>query len=121
MMKLSLKKEKEWPKETIDYEFIDNDGSMKVTSIKILKGKFEGVIYHYGKVEVIDEEPPRVKFDYFIDSPGKFEFKDLQSNKKFHTMMGDILVSIFDTNILKKEKELDDTTGTDDTEEFNLQ
>ena len=35
-------------------------------------------------------------------------------------MMGDILVSIFDNNLLKK-KELDDKAGTDDTEEFNLQ
>lgn len=119
-MKLSLKKEKEWPKESIDYEFIDNDGAEKVTSIRILKGKFEGVVYHYGKVEVVDEEPPRIKFDYYVDDPGKFDIKDLKSNKKFDTMMGDILVSIFDNNILKK-KELDDEAGTDDTEEFNLQ
>lgn len=112
--------EKEWPKEAIDYEFVDNDGTKQITSIRILKGKFEGVVYHYGKVEVIEEDPPRIKFDYFLDNSGKFEFKDLQSNKKFDTMMGDILVSIFDNNILKK-KELDDEAGTDDTEELNLQ
>ena len=76
-------REKEWPKEFIDYEFVDNDGAEKVTSIRILKGKFEGVVYHYGKVEVVDEEPPRIKFDYYVNNPGKFDVKDLKSNKKF--------------------------------------
>ena len=51
---MKLLREKEWPKEAIDYEFVDNDGTKKVTSIRILKGKFEGVVYHYGKVEVVD-------------------------------------------------------------------
>ncbi len=120
-MKLSLKKEKEWPKESIDYEFIDNDGAEKVTSIRILKGKFEGVVYHYGKVEVVDEEPPRIKFDYYVDDPGKFDIKDLKSNKKFDTMMGDIIVSVFDNNVITKEKDIDDEAGTDDSKEFNLQ
>ena len=118
--KMKLLPEKKWPIEGEDYGFVDADGVDKVTSIRILKGKFEGVIYHYGTIEVVEEDPPRIKFDYFLDDPGKFEFKDLQSNKKFDTMMGDILVSIFDNNILKK-KELDDEAGTDDTEEFNLQ
>jgi hypothetical protein len=117
---MKLLPEKKWPIEGEDYGFVDTDGVDKVTSIRILKGKFEGVLYHYGTIEVVEEDPPRIKFDYFLDDPGKFEFKDLQSNKKFDTMMGDILVSIFDNNILKK-KELDDEAGTDDTEEFNLQ
>ena len=119
--KMKLLREKEWPKEAIDYEFVDNDGTKKVTSIRILKGKFEGVVYHYGKVEVVDEEPPRIKFDYYIDNPGKFDFKDLKSNKKFDTMMGDIIVSVFDNNVITQEKDIDDEAGTDDSKEFNLQ
>ena len=118
---MKLLREKEWPKESIYYEFVDNDGTKQITSIRILKGKFEGVVYHYGKVEVVDENPPRIKFDYYIDDPGKFEFKDLKSNKKFDTIMGDIIVSVFDNNVLKKEKEIDDEAGTDDSKEFNLQ
>ena len=118
---MKLLREKEWPKEAIDYEFVDNDGTKKVTSIRILKGKFEGVVYHYGKVEVVDEEPPRIKFDYYIDNPGKFDFKDLKSNKKFDTMMGDIIVSVFDNNVITQEKDIDDEAGTDDSKEFNLQ
>jgi hypothetical protein len=35
--------------------------------------------------------------------------------------MGDILVSIFDNNVLKKEKELDESFGIIDTEKPNLQ
>jgi hypothetical protein len=112
------KKEKPLPKEGVDYEFLDMDGLEKISAIRILNGKFKGVIYHYGKVKVIEEEEARlasdgtkkarIKFDYFIDHEGSFKLKDLHNNKKFDKLMGDILVSIFDNNILKKEKEIDD-------------
>jgi hypothetical protein len=120
-MKFWKTKEKTFPKEGIDYEFLDFDGTERVSAVKIVNGKFKDVIYHYGKVEVVEEEPPRIKFEYFIDSEGKFDIKDLQSNKKFDTLMGDILVSIFDNNVLKKEKELDESFGIIDTEKPNLQ
>ena len=62
---MKLLPEKKWPVEGEDYGFIDMDGVDKVTSIRILKGKFEGVVYHYGTIEVVEEDPPRIKFDYF--------------------------------------------------------
>lgn len=114
-------KEKEYPKEGEIYEFLDLDGVEKITAVKIIKGKFEGVVYHYGKIKVIDENPPKIEFDFFIDDPGKFIFEDLLSNKKFDTLMGDIIVSIFDKNILNPKKDKDDEVGTDDSEEFNIQ
>lgn len=115
------KKEKIFPKEGIDYVFMDRDGAEQVSAIRIITGRFEGVIYHYGKVEVAEESKPTVKFEYFIDDEGTFEIKELQNNKKFDTLMGDILVSIFDTNILKKEKEIDEPLGIINPEKLDLQ
>jgi hypothetical protein len=110
-LKKKWPKEKKWPIEKEDYDFIDVDGENRATPIKILKGKYEGVIYQYGKVKVVDEEePPRIQFEYFIESEGNIPLEELKKDSKFITIMGDILVSIFDNNILKKEKELDDET-----------
>lgn len=120
-MKFWKTKEKVFPKEGVDYELLDLDGKERITGVKILEGKFKDIVYHYGKVEVVEEDPPRIKFDYFIDTEGKFDLKDLKSNKKFVTLMGDILVSIFDNNVLKTEKELDESFGTIDTEKPSLQ
>jgi hypothetical protein len=123
LFKKKWPKEKHWPIEGQDYDFMDVDGATEATCIKILKGKYEGIIYQYGKVSVIEEEePPRIQFDYFIESEGNFSLEVLKNDKKFITLMGDILVSIFDNNILKKEKELsDETIRTDYSEKFNLQ
>lgn len=117
-----IKKEKSLPKEGVDYEFLDMDGLERISAIRILNGKFKGVVYHYGTVEVIEEEKARIKFDYFIDHEGSFKLEDLHNNKKFDTLMGDILVSIFDNNVLKKEKEIDDESfRVIDTEKPDLQ
>ena len=115
------KKEKIWPKEGEDYIFVDNTDQHQVTSIRIKKGEFKGVLYHYGKVGVVEDDPPRIKFDYFIDESGEFEFDDLISNEKFDILMGDILVSIFDNNVLKRKKQLDDTIRTNNPEKLDLQ
>lgn len=121
-MKLwSKTKEKIWPKEGEDYIFVDNVDEHQVTSIRIKKGEFQGVLYHYGKIGVVEEDPPRIKFDYFIDDPGNFEFDDLISNEKFDTLMGDIIVSIFDNNVLKRKKEIDGPIRTNNPEKLNLQ
>jgi hypothetical protein len=114
-------KEKKWPKREIDYTFTEVDGFEKVTCVKILKGKYEGVVYHYGKVMVDEEtEQPTLKFDYYVQHSGSFELEKLHKDKKFSTLMGDILVSIFDENIIMKENE-NESFGNDNTEEFDLQ
>ena len=115
------KKEKKYPKEGEFYEFVDLENDESITAIKIIKGKFQGVAYHYGKVGVVDEDPPRIQFEYFIDESGNFSFNDLQSNEEFDIIMGDILVSIFDNNIIKKEKEIDESSGIIDIKESNIQ
>lgn len=120
-MKLWKTKEKVYPKEGIDYELLDLDIPEKVTSIKILKGKFKDIIYHYGKIGVEEGKQPKLIFDYYIDESGEFELSELHKNKKFDTLMGDILVSIFDDNILKKEIDDDESPRIFNTEKSNLQ
>ena len=120
-MKFWKIKEKLYPKEGVDYELVDVDLPLKVTSVKILKGTFKGIVYHYGKVEIEEGTQPKLKFDYYIDENGKFELSELHKNKKFDTLMGDILVSIFDKNILNKEIGEDESPRIFDTEESNLQ
>jgi hypothetical protein len=115
-------KEKKWPIEGVDYTLFDSDGVEKITSVQILKGKFKDVVFHYGKVGIApDNDIPRLQFDYVIENSGKYEVKALHDNEKFVTIMGDILVSIFDKNFLKKEKNLDEPFGTNNSEEFDLQ
>jgi hypothetical protein len=126
MIKDNWPEEKEWPKQNEEYIFLDETvlegvDEKETTSIKIIKGEFTDVIYRYGIIEVVDtEKPPKIKFDYYILNTGNFDIEDLRNNKKFVTVMGDILVSIFDDNILKKENIKDESIGTNDIEEPDL-
>ena len=115
-MKFWTTKEKEYPKRGIDYVYVDYD-EQKITSIKIIKGDYEGIIYHYGQVGVEKDLLPKLKFDYYIDEAGDFEIESLHEDKKFSTLMGDILVSIFDENVLKKEIKRNEPTRTNNSEE----
>ena len=114
-------KEKVYPKEGEIYEFLDLDGLKKISAIRIIDGEFKEVVYHYGTVKVVEEDPPIIKFEYFIDNEGNFELDDLKHNKNFDTLMGDILVSIFDKNILKKEKVIDESFRVVNPEKSDLQ
>jgi hypothetical protein len=123
LFKKKWPKEKDWPQENLDYDFVDNVGEGVVTSIKILRGKYEDIVYHYGTVRVVEEEdPPRIQFEYTIEEFGNHDLEDLKKDQKFITLLGDILVSIFDNNVLKKERELlDDAPRTDNLEKPDLQ
>lgn len=119
-MKFWKTKEKVYPRRGIDYDFLDVDGPQKITSIKILEGEFKNIVYHYGKVGIEEGIRPKLKFDYYIDESGEFELNKLHKNKKFDTLMGDILVSIFDENVLRKEIEKDESPRVFDIKESNL-
>jgi len=121
-MKLwSNKKEKVWPQEGIDYIFVDNANEDNVTSIKVKKGEFTDVVYHYGKLQVVEGDQPTIRFDYFIDDPGTFDANDLISNQKFDILMGDIIVSIFDNNVLKRKNQINEKIRTNNSKKFNIQ
>jgi hypothetical protein len=100
-------------KEEVDYQFIPSDDE-QITGIGILKGKYAGVLYHYGKARVVEEgEFARLYFDYTIEHTPNFTVHDLTIDSEFHTMIGDIL-----TDILMKQS--NETIRNDDTKEFDI-
>ena len=101
-------------KESVDYQFIPSDDE-QITGIGILKGKYAGVLYHYGKAKVIEEgEFARLYFDYTIEHTPTFSVHDLTNDQEFHTMIGDILTDILLT-------QSNETIRNNHPQEFDIQ
>ena len=62
-------------------------------AIKLNGGKYDGVMYCYGSVSV-EEDMPKLKFDYIIIDSNKFFIDHLTNDEEFHTIIGDILVEM---------------------------
>ena len=102
-----------WPKHNVDYLLIDSDDH-KQTGVGILIGKYAGVLYHYGKVRISDEEvQARMTFSYTILSSPQIPINELIRDEEFHTFIGDIL-----TDILLNQESANEKIGNDDSEEF---
>ena len=117
MMQFWKKPQMKKYKEFRDYRFFDYDTGEeeKLTGIELLIKEYEGILYHYGRVELIDEgELSRMKFDFTILHPGERDMKDLENDQVFVTIMGDILTEL----LLKKYA--DESTGTDYPKEFGV-
>ena len=77
-----------------DFQLVQSDDG-KITGIGILKGKYAGVLYHYGRAKIVEEgEVARMVFDYTLINTGSFTLHELQTDEEFHTMIGDILTLI---------------------------
>ena len=97
-----------------DFQFLPSDDN-KITGIGILKGKYAGVLYHYGKAQVIEEgELARLTFSYTIIHTPTFTVHELQNDEEFHTMIGDILTEILTEKAHEK-------TRNNDSEELDFQ
>ena len=81
----------------------------KQASLRISEGKFEGVVYSYGKVVLPVEQERNDKGDL----PFKFEYSILDNanidrkefGKDFFTIIGDILVDIIDEQLQEENLE----------------
>ena len=77
-------------------------------SVCIKGGKFDGVIYNYGKVSVKEKEnddgtlPFRFEYNIIDNALMKRE----ESGKEFFTLIGDILVDIIDDQLKEQTLEL---------------
>ena len=76
------------------FVFVQRDDK-DYSCIKITKGKFKDIIYHYGKVGFAENENPDgklpMKFDYVVDrNPNNVDLED----NKFIDFIGDILVEL---------------------------
>lgn len=103
-------------KENEDFEFLD-DEYHGTTLIKILSGDFENVIFNYGTVSVVEQDPPTLKYEYMISETGNFDLEDLKNNEDFVKLMGDLLSHIIQ-NYFKDE---DGEIRTDNFKKLNLQ
>ena len=104
------------PQHKIDYDLIDSDDSTK-TGVGIKTGKFEGVLYHYGKAKIQEEEGfAKMTFSYTIISSPKIPEHELMEDKEFHDFIGEIL-----TDILMSQAEANEKARNDDSQEFDIQ
>ncbi len=81
------------------YAFVQREGD-DFTCIKLLEGKYKGIIYKYGKVGFAKEERPDgtlpMKFDYdIIFNPHETDL----DKQEFIDYIGDILIEQLDKQI----------------------
>lgn len=90
----------------------------KLTGIGLLMKEYQGVLYHYHKVRVVEEgEMARLQFGYTILESGEHDIDDLTKDEKLHTIMGDLLTQI----LLAKQQLNNEQIRTDNSEEFDIQ
>lgn len=81
-----------------EYELLDEDynGSQL---IKLTSNEYQGIIYSYGKVNLIEEDGLlRVQFSYDLH-----ECDQELDREKFKNHIGDILIDILDSQLIKNE------------------
>ena len=104
-------------KEGVDWDFIIDDAvEVATVPIKILTGPFKDTVYSYGRVAFrpLENGDISLEFKYNVeDSP--LNKSDLESHEDFRGQLGDILVSIIESNI---ERGIDEVR-TDYFEEFD--
>ena len=100
MPKENLPTDPKKPNNQNRYAFVQKEGD-DFTCIKLLEGKYKGVIYKYGKVGFAKEEKPDgtlpMKFDYdIIFNPHEETSIDKQD---FIDYIGDILIELLEKQI----------------------
>jgi hypothetical protein len=101
--------------ENIDYKFVEsNDGN--AIGVGFLRGKYQGVLYHYGKARVVEDEGfAKLQFSYTIDFAGQHDPDELTNDPDFHKIMGDLLTKILSAQIQ------DEKTRNYNSQEFDIQ
>lgn len=103
-------------KEGKDYDYVDLP-EHGVTGLKLLKGKFENVVYHYNQARVVPQgELAKLEFGYTIIDPGNNDIDDLQSDTEFVNIMGELLSKI----LIEKER-FDESFGENNPQKFDVQ
>jgi hypothetical protein len=95
------------------FRFVDFKDT-EITGVEVLCPEFLGVVYHYHKVRVVEENgQAKLQFGYTIVHPGEHDLDDLNSNEEFYIMMGDILTYILMAKI-------EDETRNINSEKLNI-
>ena len=85
-----------------NYTYVSR-GTEKWASIMITKGKYDGVIYQYGRVSVAKKENEDgtmpLSFDYNVIDQNGHDKDKLDNSPEFKNTLGDILVEILDEQL----------------------
>lgn len=73
------------------YDFPDTD----LTGIRVLSGPYAGVLYYYTNAGVEEQGYlATLRFGYITVDPNNYSVKDLETDEKYVTLLGDILSEI---------------------------
>jgi hypothetical protein len=98
---------RELPREGIDYVYVEPDEFLnegKITEavlersrnpiVLIMKEPWSEVVVQYGKIEVmIEENPPRLAFDFAVLENAGIITENLKKDADFKNLLGDIIVA----------------------------
>ena len=94
-----------------NYTYVSR-GTEKWASIMITKGKYDGVIYQYGRVSVAEKENEDGKmplsFQYNVIDEVGHDKEELEKSNEFKNTLGDILVEILDEQLEADNLEYND-------------
>ena len=105
--------------EGTDYCFIYPKEDEQTVHIKFLQGPYKDTVYKYGKVKFKEEnEQVYLLFAYDVLESPVAKPKKLEKDLDFKNYIGDLLVDLMSANL---EQDMIDETGTDDSQESDLQ
>lgn len=91
-----------------------------VATVKIIDGEFKDVEFHFGSINIPEEENAdgtlTMSFDYDIIS----EHKELKDNETFESTLGRILNDILMQSLVEAEKRYNNELGKKDTQASDL-
>lgn len=91
--------DRELPVEGTDFEYVEtDDAEVNARShnpiVEFNTGLYAGILVQYGKIEfLVDEDPPRLAFDFTVLNSGAFSKEGLLTDAIFKTLLGDIIIS----------------------------
>lgn len=87
-------------KEGYDYRFNVNSAVNGIVDIELTSGKYDGVVYRYGKVSVDEDEEKELAYLTFVfEVVDQKSHKDLETNTEFKDYIGEVLNSIMLKNM----------------------
>ena len=100
------------------YTLIEHKNAEEQWAVMLSEGKYEGLVYKYGKIdfhESDDQEVASLSFEYDVLEPIDIDVENLTGKdyEEFKTLVGDILVELIEASIDYHENRNDDTEASD--------
>ena len=87
----------------LKYLLTDHKEANERWAVKLIDGKYDGLVYAYGKVEFVeaDKEGATLSFDYDVLEPIDIDVEKLtgEDYEEFKSLIGDILVELIEESL----------------------